>query len=502
MLRTWFRRYTDLLWRFLRSKRTFWVLFGICGLEAIWIAVSGAYSMAYDEYVHYGVMKIYTHQWSPFFTSQPPGADAFGALARDPSYMYHYLMSFPLRLFGHAFSAFSAQIIFLRLFDVAFFLGGVLLFRKAFKAAQVSNIVSNVALGFFLALPVVPFMAAQVNYDDLLFLLTGASGLLAVTIIRTMQTSKVLPLKALLGFVAVIAFASLVKYAFAPILLALSVGMLVFVGKAYGWKPVIVWQQIRQQSPRLKSVSGVLLILVTLLSLGLFIERYGVNTLRYHTPTPECDQVMSLEKCQLYEPYARNYAYHQGNYALPTAKIAAYPFNNWLRGMVRSLFFTVGNKESGYPAGEPMLLAQATGWVVVAGGIILLFVRGRWLWRAGAVYKLFLAIVVTYAGVLFLQNFFDFLHTHVPVAIQGRYLVPILPIFLLLVARTVAGLRLPKQLTAVVLTLLMVGMVEGGGAVPYIIRFQDAWLWDAPIVRTVQHGLQDIISPLVIGEKR
>lgn len=53
--------------------------------------------MAFDERLPLGIITLYAHHLSPFWQAQPAHADAFGAVFRDPSYLYHWLMSFPYR---------------------------------------------------------------------------------------------------------------------------------------------------------------------------------------------------------------------------------------------------------------------------------------------------------------------------------------------------------------------------------------------------------------------
>jgi hypothetical protein len=248
----------------------------------------------------------------------------------------------------------------------------------------------------------------------------------------------------------------------------------------------------------------VLTVLLLLLSVGLFAERYGINTLRYHTPTPECNQVMDLQRCFAYEPFERNYNYHAGNYPLPAHQVAAYPFNNWLRGMIRSLFHVVSSKTAyGYFAGEPFLLPHILGYIVFAGGLVAVLVYGRWLWLRSHANQLFMVLSATYAGLLFMQNFMDFLHTHVAVAIQGRYLLPILPMFLVLVVQAYA--RLLRNLSPVakssILAVLCFMILQGGSLLPFVIRHGDDWLWNAPIVQHANNAARDITKPLIISKQ-
>src|SRR5689334_19618168 len=82
----------------LSSRWTTRVILGFFIFEALWVALSAVYPMAFDEDFHLGVIKIYAHQWLPFLSDNAVNTGQFGALSRDPSYLYHWLMSFPFRL--------------------------------------------------------------------------------------------------------------------------------------------------------------------------------------------------------------------------------------------------------------------------------------------------------------------------------------------------------------------------------------------------------------------
>ncbi len=115
---------------FLGSRRFLWLVVGFFIFEACWIAFSAVYPQAFDEDFHFGLIQVYSHHWLPFLASQPAHANAYGAVARDPSYLYHYLMSFPYRLIALVVHGQVGQVIALRLINIALFASGLLLFRR------------------------------------------------------------------------------------------------------------------------------------------------------------------------------------------------------------------------------------------------------------------------------------------------------------------------------------------------------------------------------------
>lgn len=484
----------------IRSKTFFKIFLGFFVFESLWIALSGAYSMSFDEYFHYGIIKLYSHQWLPFIGHQPSSVDQFGAVTRDPSYLYHYLMSFPYRIFAHFFHAYTAQIIMLRLWDILFFTLGIIVFRRLFKVIGVSSLASNITLLFLTLLPVSSFVAAQVNYDDLLFLMTGLTLLSCVKLVEAIRDKDHIPVVQLLLVAALAMLTSIEKYAFLPILLGIALYLLLSIYREVGLHRLKLWSAIKRGTHGLRSRTGILIMIVFIISLGLFVERYGYNTIKYHNPVPECDQVLNTQRCNSYDPFARNYAYKQtGN--KPSKKDKNNFALTWVRGMMRSLFFVVNNKQSNYTPGEPLAVAIITGYTIGAVGMILVLWNLKRLWQTSHAYQLFLVLIVVYIVTLYLQNIKFFLDFDVAVAIQGRYLLPVMPLILILVAQSSSFTlsRVATKYKAAVLILFLFCMFEGGGIVPFIVRSDPTWLWNSPVVNTLNQGARDILKPIEIG---
>src|SRR5260221_1580992 len=79
--------------RVLDSERCFHIILGTFIVQALWFAFSDRYPMAFDESFHFGLIQLHAGQWLPFFTHTPAHSEVYGAVARDPSYLYHYLLS-------------------------------------------------------------------------------------------------------------------------------------------------------------------------------------------------------------------------------------------------------------------------------------------------------------------------------------------------------------------------------------------------------------------------
>ena len=498
----WARRFIN----FLSSPLFFWLVVLLFVVQAGWIALCARFPQAFDEQFHFGVIQIYSHHLSPFLNSQPVNADQYGAIYRDPSYLYHYLLSFPYRLLSHVTQSTTAQVITLRLLNIAFFVSGLVLFRKVLRYAKVSEALINVSLAFLVLTPVMPLLASQINYDNLLFPMAGIALLFTLKIIEIVRKGGNIAWNLLAYLLLVGILGSLVKYAFIPIVGAL-IGMIIFEyirsNKRKSW-----WQGLHSWVRRPTSL---LLILALLLSLGLFWQRFGVNTLRYHTPIPECNQVLNMQRCQSYSPWARNYMFEQMHITLKLNNDLTYPFV-WLYHSMGELVFTISSNYNqfgtiDYHVGSQLILIEIIAWSVFAAGLLLGLRYIRWLW-AQPVLRLFLLVIMIYVALLGARNMHDYLHTGIPVAIHGRYLLPVLPLIYLIIALVCkrgldawhAGghdaITRKAIVTAVMGTLLL---VEGGGFVTYILRSDPSWFW--PQNTKVQHAndkVRKVLKPFVI----
>jgi len=495
----WLRRVETVL-----AARTFWwFVLGLLVAQATWIALSGRYPMAFDEDFHLGIIRLYAHHLSPFLSGQPAHADQFGAVARDPSYLYHYLMSFPYRLIAQLTGDQTLQVLVLRAINIGLLTGGVVLYRRVLLRMGTSRELAHLCLLIFVLIPVVPLLAAQINYDNLLLPLVAIILLLGFRFEEHLARERRIDLAALLLLAGLAMLTSLVKYAFLPIFAA--VGMFVAVrlwqrrrtlpapwlGLPAAWRQLSRWAQL-----------GCIILLVA--ASGLFVERYGVNLVRYHTPVPDCGQVLTVEQCSHYGPWIRDY-----NYKLNTLDTDAVhsPLTfaaDWFYGMWLRLFFAVDGPATQFQTRGPLLLPGLAGIAFAVGGVLAVMAALPKLWRkhrrgAPRVW-LTAAAVICYVAALWLDNYRAYVETGQPVAINGRYLVPVLLPVLVLAARAVDELlgRRQAQKLAIGLT-AVVCLAWGGGALTYILRSNNAWYWPNSTIRTANHAVQNVLGPLTPG---
>jgi len=488
----------------LRSKKFFLVVVGLLVIQAAWLALTARYPMAFDENFHFGIIKLYAHQWSPFFLSTPPDSAQFGDLVRNPSYLYQYLMSFPYRFIALFIHNEPAQIITLRFLNIGLFAAGLFAFRRLLLRLRISSAITHVSLLMLVIIPVVPFLAGQINYDNLLFLLIPIVTLLTVTCAQTLLRSGHLPARTFIILLVLCMLSSLVKYAFLPIFLALMLYLVALILYRKLHKTFLTSSV--QSFHSLKTTTKVILIVSLIIAGGLFLERYGINIVKYHSLQPDCAKIETLDQCLQYGPWARNYTIKATNEAagglVPLDPAPRLFLASWVIGMVHRLYFAINYDYINY-YGLPVPIALAA--VIGTIGIILCIIFYRQLFRTNRHLLLIAFIMAVYVLSLLYVNYTDYLKFKTMLAINGRYLILVLPFLFafLAMAYTAFLSRIARRHAAtykvglVVVVLLL--SLQGGGVLTYIIRSDEGWYWPNPIVTTVNTSVKNTLTPLILG---
>jgi hypothetical protein len=494
-----YRNFGRHLLRWLSAETFFQLIVAGLVLQALWIAFSGRYPMAFDENFHLGIIHIYAHHLSPFLSSQPAGADAFGAVARDPSYLYQYLMSFPDRLITTFTHSQTAEVLILRFINIAMFASALPFFRKLLLKTGASKAVVHTCLLIFILVPIVPLLAAQINYDNLVLPVTAIFLLLTLNFSEELRDHKRLSVQLLAGVLIVGLLGSLVKYAFLPIFAAALVYIAFGLEQSYSsWRKFGqgLLSGVRLLTQRMRWLALIGLVIAC----GLFAQRDGVNLVSYHTPIPACNKVLTIQQCAAYGPWERNYNDAQGK---TNASASPVTFTRqWFGGMWLRSVFAVDGPGTNFETRGPLLLPALITIIGPAVAILAVIVYGRRVLKKynGRVIGLLALVSVFYIGALWLDNYADFVQTGQPVAINGRYLIPVLLPLLVIGGLAVnEALRKRPLWRAAIMSITILWLLWGGGALTYILRNNDAWLWPNQAVRDANHAVQHILGPITPG---
>ena len=401
----------------LGSWKIFAAILVLFSISAVHVATS-EFPLPYDEQYHMALIRFYSQQLSPFITSQPEQLSMVGDATRYGSYAAHYLLSFPLRATAYFSSDTSMQIFVLRLINISFVIGALILLRQFVVRFTHSGVQANAAVALLAALPVTSLLAAHVNYDNLALL--AFSGLLIAVqqVFLQLRANGSVPIHLFLAVVTLALFGCLVKFTFLPLAVAMLLFMLLGMIRS---RSLPTFNNVRGYASKLTMV---LLVITSVTATGLFTERYIGNIVAYKSLQPDCSAVQPLKVCMHYGPWARNYNLEQMaaiNTAFEGRSIAGYTANIWTPMMILGLG---GVDSRGIVSDLPalVLLMIKVLLVTLAAGVF----------GAAVMYRknsLVLALVTgsgLYLAALLQRNYSEFMSLHEAVAVQGRYVLPLI----------------------------------------------------------------------------
>ena len=486
------------------SSVVFKIIIGVFVLEALYFAFFAAYPQAFDENFHFGIIQIYSTHWSPFLTSQPPGGNLYGALARDPSYLYQYLMSFPYRIFAHFFKDQITQIIFLRIINLFLFAWGLVIFNKILIKIGLSQKLANIALFIFILIPIVPQVAGQVSYDNLIFLSSAIVFYLTIKIIDQIN-NKHIDAIAILNLIIVSIFSSLVKFEFMPIFLGIALYLMWLAYKNFNHSVKKVLSTLISSFNSSRKLYKVLVIFLLLLSLVMFVQRDGYNLIRYHTIAPRCDLILSQYDCSQYSVWYHDYVSHQ-LVATNAVNVNSSPLIylvQWIYWIWYRLFFSVSGPSTDFRNYPPLPLPSA-GFIIVS--LISLFaifkLRAR-IFKINSYVNLFFITISVYLITLIYEGYKTYQYTGVLELMNGRYLLPvILPtaaislVFLKIIFNNRPKIKMFLAILVIIL------FMQGGGVITFISRSDSNWIWSNPTAKKINKTAKKISSHIVVQGNR
>ena len=478
--------------RIISSDKFLAFYFIFFALQALYIAITYAYPMLYDEEYHYNITKAFTGHLLPLITDQQQPLDSFGALGRSPFLFYHYLLSFPLRAIMVFTDNLAINVIFLRAINIALFVTGMWFASKLLRQMGVSRSVSNVAIAVVGLLPVSSFLAATINYDNLLFPLAMYALLLTGRLVANKKDQVLVAIK----LIIVLLVGLMIKISFFPIAAGILLGLFFWYITTKKKKRNTI-DRLRLKLRKTPRKSLIVLAIVLCIVMVTFIERYGVNLFKYHTLSPACTTQLSVERCS-------NNIIERRDKTLISMKTGApqqFPQYaiNWYATMQRdSLSLNTKRVVSAPEDVDPLPVAYtitSLGIVLVLVGLIL-NLEGL-LKRKEA--KIFLLVLVFYLGALVYTNYQAYLTTHVMVGVQARY---ILPFMFIIAGLGLAGLnnfmKLSQSTKALIAAIVITVSVWGGfGATSYIVRSNTEWYWQNEAIRNAANQIKTTTQPYV-----
>jgi hypothetical protein len=422
-----------------------------------------------DGHRHIGAIYYYAEQpilQGPTIPSMSDNDLWMGDLVRFPSYLYYYVLSFPVRI-AMAFNASDTAVIYLiRLIGVVFGLVALLTFRRITQLVTSSVTIQNISTLALALTGSFVWLSAAENYDIMALMLWFAFVYVSMSLFIK-KDARYLYWMALWFLVL-----SITKYTYIPFMGLfglISLGLYAKNKEVLSIKPL--WHSINVDISawirKLRVWQTVLAIVVLVASVGLFSERIIGNLAAYHSFNPDCARLHSQEACMNFGVYARNYNQKirvENGTATPIGFIQAvgYPAF-WVKRYFDSMYVYMGHIYIPHYS----VLIELAGIVGIAIGIRLLVLAKK---KRIRIFKsqselYLLAIVMVLTVMQFIFNLNTVLHTSgAPYAHQGRYLLPVVGfayiLYLIVLRRVLARQSTKKQRTA-----LLIGLVVAAYAI-------------------------------------
>lgn len=462
-------------------------------LSSIWVALVSLYPMAFDEEFHIGLIKMYAEYLLPLGINVDGNYAQYGAAPVDPSYLFHYLMSFPWRFLTDVIGIDEvASIIILRLLNVMLFVFGLIVFRKVLGLFGASRFVQHTIIALVCLIPISPLIAGQVNYDNLMILQTAGAFYFAAKLILDAQ-KKQFRLANLFWLGIILLTGTATKYAFLPIAAGIALVVAIELIRKLNFQTLLakLLVSLRKSKKILLIFGGLLLVICVALN-----GRYLTNVATYQAISPSCDTVFQHEDCMNYGVYARDYrnAERLSSDFAPLDPIS-YTVAEWIPGVVYRLFFTLAGPTNSYDTKHPAYFPIVLYCILAVLGIIAFLFTAKMILR-NSLARLVLAASLLYIGALIFQVYGIYREGGDAVALNGRYLIPLLPAVAWILIESARQLRIrhvKPYLPMVVGICLIVILLTGGGAGTYIAAGKSDWFF--PGFGQSQHELlQPIVS--------
>jgi hypothetical protein len=427
------------------SRRFLVILVGIVILQGLWYAFNFR-PVIFDEGRHIDFIRLYSERINPFVSLQEPKWDALGEVTREPSYFYYYLMSWPLRFINILTDSFKIQLFFLRLIHIVFFAAAIVIYDKFFRRIGLSTVITRIVLLFLIITPAIAVLPGAVSYDSPNLLMSGLLLYVAACLLRLNWVDY-----RLLSFLVLITgLGSVIKFTF----LALALPVIAYV----------IFDLVSNKKFRIPKVamskSIVTLGVLTIISIGLFIERPIKNLVVFKDLVPSCIELIGEDRC------LKNYVQERDIIALKTREgkelksLYEYTVVDWVPNMIRSQV-----RLNPWDAPVPAMFALYS--IAIYGGAVMLLLYLRDLLKIKNI-GFVLVTITFYALVLFITNYQSYMKLGEVIATSSRYLLPVQPLFMVLIALALyQAFRSNRKILLIGLLVTLALFVTGGSVITY-----------------------------------
>jgi hypothetical protein len=407
------------------SKRFIPFAFAFFAVQAIIYASIFGFGIPSDEQYHFSSAQYYAQQpllEGPFTEGQSPETIRDSRhIDRNTSYFYHYALSFLIRIFEAVGIGRDTQILLLRYVNVALAVLSLFVVKRILDLLSKDKIAKNLAIALYVLTGAAVWLAGSINYDNLAMLMWLGFIWLGILFIKRPRPNI------LLGLIALSLLTPITKFTYTPFMF---VGLIIVLVLAWHKHQASLKQiDLKKILSSIKQRSTIILIVLTILCAGLFIERVGMNLVDYGRVQPRCDQTFTPAECRTNNVYNRGFEQSQKFSEEDQTSIVRDwdPFTHtgiWIYKMYNSLPWHLGHQRI-----ESNNYSEVIAWLFAGLALVTaLFSRRKISISTPLLFVMSLSAV--YISGVFLRNLETYLTVGRMNAYQGRYLLPVLAFIL------------------------------------------------------------------------
>lgn len=451
------------------SRWVFALAVAAMAVSGVWVALTADYPIVYDERFHLSTIELFATNPMPWGDQPFPTADV-GDQTRSGSVLFYWLFALPWLALDALGASQSATVWTLRLLNVAIATAVLFGIRRLGRELGAPEGITNLTSMIYALAPLTGFLAATINYDNLVNTLVVFATAIAVRILKPGSPRW----RDLCIFIALAGAAAITKYTVLPFVGVLGLFVLVVWvrrRRSVGFAPAV-------EPGRAPLIAAVSCGLAALLVLAVAVERYIGNLVLYRTPFPACERVQSVAFCGEYGIWTRNTTADAAYPDDPLTVTGAldYAIQPWLPNLISWSHLQGVTGQFSHASAVPAALVTGA----VAAILTVLIIGAPRLLRAPASVALTVS-ALAYISALFYENYSTFATMGIPYAIQGRYLLFLYPILLigsLMIVSTLISTvsQHPRRTKVIWVALLALSMTQTAGVIQYARVANPTWI--------------------------
>ncbi|HPL69819.1 MAG TPA: phospholipid carrier-dependent glycosyltransferase [Brevefilum sp.] len=410
-----------------------------------------------DETYHFEVSKHFATTWG--LPENIPVAQAVGKSVNQNSYLGYWINGRMQAVFLLFFPTATdwQSLVFLRIINALFSWGTVIITYLIAKEFIRNKWLQLLPVFMLTNTLMFVFLSAGVNHDNPAIFFSSISLLY---FIKTLKHKEFINNS--LAWMIFICVACLIKYSVLPLALVMGVIWIIYLIKN---KPELTMKLLTNKT-------RLALLVISFVFIALNFSIFGMNIIRYRSIIPSCTDIYSKEICE-----ASSFAVRHQEMALPeklSVKEAfrqgdpepiRYVFDYWIRAMLDRIFGIMGHKIY-----FPISVSYFLMLIFLSIGLGMRYIR-----KPNFLLVSLFSIIIFYALVLVRMNYNSELvyGFHTSVALQGRYIFPVITIAYVIWGYIIE--KVSNKLIRFTTLLIIITLFFYGGPIRFILYYHSVF---------------------------